>query len=92
MEQTYELRISEPGPELSISVANREAHRESGETVFGAGLQLRRHPLSLGEMTRLALRPPAALSTLARIYAQGVRLRLKGAPPHPHPGARASSA
>jgi len=87
MEQTYELRIGEPAETLAISVGNDEA----GDRVFGAGLELRRHPLTRAEMTRLALRPPSTLVTLARIYSHGLKLRLKGAPAYPHPGAHASA-
>ncbi|MGZ5311643.1 MAG: DUF1365 domain-containing protein [Solirubrobacterales bacterium] len=87
MEQTYELRIGEPGPSLAISIGNDQA----GDRVFGAGLELRRHPLSRREMTRLAARPPQTLATLARIYSHGLKLRLKGAPAHSHPGAQAST-
>lgn len=87
MEQTYELRVGEPGDGLAISVANDQA----GDRVFGAGLELRRHPLTRGEMSRLAARPPATLTTLARIYAHGLKLRLKGAPSYPHAGASPSA-
>jgi uncharacterized protein len=87
MEQTYELRIGEPGESLAISISNHQ----SGDRVFGAGLELERRPLTRGEMTRLAIRPPSTVVTLARIYAHGLKLRLKGAPAHPHPGAPASA-
>jgi DUF1365 family protein len=83
MDQTYVLRVGEPGERLRISIGNDQA----GDRVFGAGLELERHPLNRAEMTRLATRPPATLATLARIYAHGLRLRLKGAPSYPHAGA-----
>lgn len=83
MEQAYELRIGEPGERLGITITNEQG----GEVIFGAGLSLRRHPLGRREMSRvLAAYPAATIVTLARIYWQGLRLRLKGAPHYPHPG------
>jgi uncharacterized protein len=86
MDQDYELEIGEPGASLGISIRNRAR----GEVVFEATLALRRRELTRPEMTRVMIRyPPSALATLARIYWHGLRLKLKGAPHHPHPGARA---
>ncbi|HTT94555.1 MAG TPA: DUF1365 domain-containing protein [Solirubrobacterales bacterium] len=53
---------------------------------FDATLSLRRRELSRPLMLGLLARYPAnSLRTVARIYAQAARLRLKGARYHPHP-------
>ena len=84
MEQTYRWRVGEPGERLSVSISSDQA----GRRVFEAGLGLRRRPLCRGEMTRaLVVHPPAAAATLARIYWNALRLKLKGAPYHPRPAA-----
>ncbi len=84
MEQTYRWRVGEPGERLSVSISSDQA----GRRVFEAGLGLRRRPLSRGEMTRaLVVHPPAAAATLARIYWNALKLKLKGAPYHPRPAA-----
>jgi DUF1365 family protein len=52
-------------------------------------MALRRSEVTRTRMLRLLLRyPPMTLATLARIYANALRLRLRGAPVHPHPPAR----
>jgi DUF1365 family protein len=84
MEQTYELSVSEPGERLEVSIANVEG----GRTVFEAGLAMRRLPLTRTELGRTFARQPLGpIGTLARIYGQALRLKLKGAPHHPHPTA-----
>lgn len=82
MDQVYELGVGEPGSSLAISICNRQ----QGRTVFEATLALRRRELTRAEMTRVMLSyPPSTLAALARIYWNGLRLRLKGVPHHPHP-------
>jgi DUF1365 family protein len=55
---------------------------------FDATLSLRRRELSRPLMLGLLARYPAApLQTVAKIYAQAARLKLKGARYYPHPGA-----
>ena len=89
MEQTYTLRAEEPGESLTVSIANDE----DGERIHDAGLTLRRRELTRSEMTRVLLAyPPATLATLARIYAHGLRLKLKGVPHHRNPHAGAAGA
>ncbi|MFL5898961.1 MAG: DUF1365 domain-containing protein [Solirubrobacterales bacterium] len=53
---------------------------------FDATLSLRRRELSTRTLAGLLARYPAlSLQVVARIYAQSLRLKLKGAPYHPHP-------
>jgi DUF1365 family protein len=86
MDQRYEWHATEPGEELRIGFRSVEG----GEPVFDASLALRRREMSRRSMTRMLLAyPPMTIATLARIYAQALRLRIKGAPWFPHP-ARAS--
>lgn len=84
MEQTYEWSAGLPGERLDIEIANVEGTRR----VFEARLALQRRPLTRPQLTRSLLRyPPQTLSTLARIYWNAVRLRLRGLRPFPHPDA-----
>jgi uncharacterized protein len=87
MDHRYEWRMTEPGDQL---VAHIESHH-AGERVFDATLSLRRRALDRAALTRLLLRYPATtLRVSARIYGQAVRLKLKGAPYHPHPRRKAA--
>jgi uncharacterized protein len=84
MEQTYRWRLTEPGERMGISIVSEE----HGRRVFDASLGLRRRELSRAAMTRAMLSyPPAALATLARIYWNALRLKLKGARYHARPAA-----
>jgi DUF1365 family protein len=94
MDQTYCFRASEPGETLSVHIESRP--REGDERGTGAGpspsksfdatLNLRRRELSRATMARLLARYPAiSLQVVARIYAQSLRLKLKGARYFPHP-------
>jgi hypothetical protein len=93
MEQTYTFRASEPGDRLQVHIESRP--REVGTSpacrtpkTFDATLSLRRRELSRPLMLGLLARYPAAsLQTVAKIYAQAARLKLKGARYYPHPGA-----
>lgn len=78
MEQRYEWRASEPGERLSVSIRNRDA---SGREVFEASLAMRRHEITPAALRGLLLRyPPMTISTIARIYLNAAKLKLKGAP------------
>ncbi|MCB0877231.1 MAG: DUF1365 domain-containing protein, partial [Solirubrobacterales bacterium] len=78
MEQTYEWSASEPGDRLSVSISNRD---ERGRTIFTAGLALERREMTAPAMREILFRyPPMTASTLARIYLNAARLKLKGAP------------
>jgi DUF1365 family protein len=87
MEQRYEISVSDPGEELRVVIRNLEA----GSEVFTATMALRRRELTRARMAGVLLRyPPSTIATLARIYANAVKLRLKGAAFHPHPRGEAA--
>ena len=68
-----------------IEVAMRFDPRD--RPAFMATLSLRVEPLTKRAVIRALVRSPAQnLATLMRIYRQALRLYLKGAPFHPHPG------
>ena len=99
MEQTYSFRAGTPGERLQIHIESRP--REGGGAdarggtatavaappkTFDATLSLRRRELSRPLMLGLLARYPAnSLQTVAKIYAQAARLKLKGARYYPHP-------
>jgi uncharacterized protein len=84
MEQTYAFRASEPGPRLAVHIESRP--RAGGEKAFDATLALRRRELSRSlAIAMLARYPAQSLQVVAKIYAQSLRLRLKGARYFPHP-------
>lgn len=86
MDMQYDWRIGEPLDRLQVSIG---ADR-SGERVFDATLALRRRPISRRALTALLLRhPPMTMKVSGAIYAEALRLRLKGIRPHPHPKAAA---
>jgi uncharacterized protein len=82
MEQSYEWSATEPGERLNVSIRNHE----EGKLVFEASLALRRHEITPASMRGLLFRyPPMTISTIARIYWNAVKLKLKGAPYFSHP-------
>jgi len=97
MDQTYSFRASEPGETIAVHIESRP--RESAKKqprddfsrtrrmpTFDATLNLRRRELSRRTLTGLLARYPAmSLQVVAKIYAQSLRLKLKGAKYHPHP-------
>lgn len=84
MDQTYVWRLRRRGPHLRIAMDVVE----SGRLRFEATLCLRMAPATTRALWLEALRPPAALLTLARIYAQALRLLWLRAPFHAHPATR----
>jgi DUF1365 family protein len=86
MDQTYAFRASEPGDRLAVHIESRPNHGEGKS--FDATLSLRRRQLSRRTLTGLLARYPAmSLQVVAKIYAQSLRLKLKGARYYPHPEA-----
>lgn len=85
MDARYEWRLTIPGETLSVHIASSR----EGRPVFDATLSMRRQELTSSTLARMSARyPAAALRTLALIYGQAVRLKLKGAPTYPHPSRR----
>ena len=78
MEHEYEAWLSAPGRELEVRIVSRRG----GDVELDAALCLQRRPLRPRTLTRA---PLPSLAVLTRIYANALRLKLKGAPYHPHP-------
>jgi DUF1365 family protein len=86
MDQTYAFRATEPGDRLVAHIESRPRGEDGPGRTFDATLSLRRRPLSRRTLTGLLARYPAmSLQVVAKIYAQSLRLKLKGAEYHPHP-------
>ena len=84
MDADYDWRVSEPGERLLVHIDERDG---AGARLFDATLSLERHPLSRARLTRVLARFPAAsLRVVILIYWNALRLKLKGARYHPHPG------
>jgi len=87
MQHTYDWRLSEPGERLSVHIESTSDH--DGARAFDATLSLARREITSGELRRAIIRHPALTMRLsARIYTHALRLRLRGARYHPHPGKR----
>ena len=78
MDSEYRIRMTTPGEQLRVHM---ESMRE-GRTQFDATLALARRELTPGALLRY---PLMSLRVVAGIYAQALRLKLKGAPYHPRP-------
>lgn len=82
MDTEYEWRFEAPGARLRLLVGCRR----EGRRFFHAGLVGSREPLGRGSLVKAALREPLGSARgLAAIYAQALRLALRGAPFHAHP-------
>jgi DUF1365 family protein len=101
MDQTYAFRATEPGDRLAVHIESRPRETATGSAMrtfsrsrrspgatFDATLNLRRRELSRSTLAGLLARYPAmSLQVVAKIYAQSLRLKLKGARYYPHPEA-----
>ncbi|HWO82826.1 MAG TPA: DUF1365 domain-containing protein [Solirubrobacterales bacterium] len=102
MDQTYSFRASEPGESIAVQIESRpretakthpedafpRSRRSDAPKTFDATLNLRRRELSRGTLNWMLARYPAmSLQVVTKIYAQALRLKLKGARYHPHPEA-----
>lgn len=88
MDQTYGFRATEPGERLAVHIESRPEAAAGGKS-FDATLNLRRRELSRPLLLGLLARYPAmSLQVVAKIYAQSLRLKLKGARYFPHPEGR----
>jgi uncharacterized protein len=89
MEQDYAFELAEPDRALAVRISNLEA----GRPIFHASFEADRRPLSRAEVTRLLVRDPLGpIRTSAAIYGHALRLALRGAPFHAHPGSRTAEA
>lgn len=87
MDQTYAFRATEPAEGLVVHIES-QADGEEGKA-FDATLSMRRRELSAAVLAKMLARYPAmSLQVVGRIYAQALRLKLKGAHYFPHPGGR----
>ncbi|MBK8180663.1 MAG: DUF1365 domain-containing protein [Planctomycetes bacterium] len=83
MEQEYHWEFSAPGERLSIGMRSLQ----QGRLVFSTHMTLDREAWSAAAAARALLSHPwMSFKTVAAIYWQALRLRLKGAPFFPHPG------
>lgn len=82
MDIDYRWTLTAPADTLSVAI---ECWNERGR-VMTAAMRLRRVELSEASLRQFALRvPPMWMVTLGGIYWNALKLRLKGAPYHPHP-------
>jgi DUF1365 family protein len=82
MDMDYLWRFAIPGERLWVHMESTEASAR----VFVATLSLLRRPLVGSELARaLLLRPAMTLQVVAQIYAQALRLWVRGAKFYPHP-------
>jgi hypothetical protein len=94
MGQTYAFRAGEPSERLAVHIESRprrgaRSEAERAGKSFDATLSLRRRELSRPLLLGMLARYPAmSLQVVAKIYAQSLRLKLKGARYFPHPRGR----
>ncbi len=82
MDHVYEWRTTVPGDDVQVHIESRK----DGERAFDATLSLERLELNRCQRRRMLARYPAMTAqVVAKIYWQALRLKLKGAPYHPHP-------
>ena len=83
MDHRYDIRLTDPGRQLVVHIESRR--RE--DVTFDATLSLRRREITGPALDRALLRHPGmSLRVLGGIYAQALRLKLRGAPVFGHPG------
>jgi DUF1365 family protein len=91
MDHSYAIHAGEPGETLQVHIESRPTGGGGGGggKAFDATLSMRRRPLSAALLTRMLVRYPAmSAQVVAKIYAQSLRLKLKGARYFPHPDGR----
>ena len=82
MDHVYEWRTTVPGDDVQVHIESRK----DGARAFDATLSLERLELNRSNAGRILARYPAMTAqVVAKIYWQALRLKLKGAPYHPHP-------
>jgi hypothetical protein len=87
MDIEYDWRFAPPGKSIGVRMENRREER----LVFDASLLLRRREITGPVLAAALVRQPlVAMTVLGRIYWHALRLLLKRAPFHAHPGRRAT--
>lgn len=82
MDHVYEWHTTVPDDDVQVHIESRK----DGERAFDATLSLGRLELNPANARRMLARYPAMTAqVVAKIYWQALRLKLKGAPYHPHP-------
>lgn len=82
MDMDYDWRISRPGDDLHVGIVNRE----QGRPLFEASLALERREISGAALAGALARFPFITGQVwLGIRWQALRLKLRGAPDHPHP-------
>ena len=85
MNQDYDWRFLEPGERIQVHMQNFEKEQK----LFDATLSLRRTDITTAAMARILVQYPLmTLQTVAKIYWQACKLRLKGAAFYAHPSRR----
>jgi DUF1365 family protein len=89
MDQVYDWRLTEPSERLSVHI---ESRRSDGQATFDATLSLARREITPRMLRRALLRYPFLTGRItARIYAQALGLKLRGASYFPHPKSGAAA-
>jgi DUF1365 family protein len=82
MDQRYEVALTPPAQTLSVHIDLRR----DAVSDFDATLALQRHAMSEATLSRLIRADPfGPATTVARIYAQGLKIKRAGVPVQPHP-------
>jgi len=83
MDVAYDWRFNAPGERLTVHMENARG----GSKIFDATLVLNREEISAGSLARaLAAYPLMTLKVMVAIHWQALKLWIKGAPVHDHPG------
>ena len=82
MKVDYDWRFREPGDALTVHMIDHQG----GARLFDASLQVYRKEINRSSLSRVLIDYPLMTAkVIGMIYWQALRLKLKGAPFHPHP-------
>ena len=83
MEVEYDWRFNSPAEELNVHMENAR----KGQKIFDATLVLKREEITAGSLARVLCNFPfMTFKIITAIHWQALKLWLKGAPVHEHPG------